>query len=325
MRRPLCNRAGVDTQLGLPNAREDRPLPPFRLAHLSDLHLPPPPMGAGELSPKRLLSRFAWRRKRGRHDIEALAALAADIRAARPDHIAVTGDLTNFSTREEFAAARRWLETLGPPAGVTVSPGNHDALVGVRAEARFETWRPWLGDADSTDFPQVRRRGPLAIVNLCSAAPTALHLAQGVLEPAQLARLPALLREAAAAGLFRVILIHHPPAAGIVSHRKALREASQLGAILAAEGAELVLHGHAHEATVAALAGPRGSIPVLGVPSASARGGHGEAARWHEIAVTPEGEGWRTAVTARGLRGRPGEVVELGRYSLSPAGSGSAS
>jgi 3',5'-cyclic AMP phosphodiesterase CpdA len=296
-------------------------LPPYRLAHLSDPHLPPPPSRAGDLALKRVLGRFAWRRKRLRHEPQALSALAADVQAARPDHIAITGDLTNFSTGDELAAAGRWLETLGPAEAVTVSPGNHDALVGAHGAARFEPWRPWLGDGDSEGFPHLRRRGPLAIINLCSATPTALHLAQGALDAIQLARLPRLLREAGAAGLFRVVLIHHPPAPGIVSGRKSLRQAPQLLAALKAEGAELVLHGHAHEATVTAVAGPSGQIPVLGVPSASGAGLDGHGARWHEIAVSSDGAGWAMEVTARGLP-RPisagGQMTELGRYRLRP-------
>ncbi|MDB5446500.1 MAG: hypothetical protein JWQ97_1817, partial [Phenylobacterium sp.] len=266
---------------------------PFRLAHISDLHLPPPVRQGVELEPKRLLSRLAWRRKRRRHEPQALAAIVADMTAARPDHIVITGDLTNFATPEEFAAARRWLEALAPAQAVTVSPGNHDALAGAAGEARFAPWRPWLGDGEATSFPQIRRRGPVALVNLCSAAPTALHLAQGVLGAAQLARLPQVLRTLAAEGLFRVVLIHHPPAPGVVSPRKALREAPELLAILQAEGAELVLHGHAHGATVASAPGPRGPIPVLGVPSASASGAHGDGARWHAIEVEGADGDWR--------------------------------
>jgi 3',5'-cyclic AMP phosphodiesterase CpdA len=294
----------------------DDPLPPFRLAHLSDLHLPPPPLRPGELEPKRLLSRFAWRRKRHRHDPQALAAITADVLAARPDHIAVTGDLTNFSTPAEFAAARRWLEALGPAEGVTVSPGNHDALVGAGVADRFATWRPWLGDEEAA-FPHLRRRGPVAIINLCSARPTALHLAQGEVGLEQLARLPGLLRAAGAAGLFRVILIHHPPAPGVVSRRKSLRHPQGLLAMLAQEGAELVLHGHAHEATAASVAGPAGPIPVLGVPTASGAAGNHQGARWHEIEIDGEAGGWRVGVVARGIDGEA-TVRELERYSLQP-------
>lgn len=295
----------------------------FRLAHISDLHLTPPPPRGIELQPKRWLSRFAWRRKRRRHSGAVLAALVADLQAHQPDHIAITGDLTNFSTAEEFAAARLWLEALGPADGITVSPGNHDALVGRGGHERFATWRPWLGDEDSTEFPQARRRGPVAIVNLCSATPTAPHLAQGALDPVQLERLPGLLRRLGEEGLFRVLLIHHPPAAGVVSRRKALRQAPELAAILQAEGAELVLHGHAHEANMSTLRGPLGPIPVLGVPPASGDGGHDEAARWHAIEVEGAAvDGWAVRVIARGLV--DAEMVELGRYRLAPF-SGSAS
>ena len=292
----------------------------FRLAHISDLHLTPPPGRGIDLAPKRWLSRFAWRRKRHRHSPEALAALICDLKAQRPDHIAITGDLTNFATRREFAAARRWLEVLAPADQVTVSPGNHDALAGAGGPERFAEWRPWLGDEAAVDFPQVRVRGPVALVNLCSAAPTALHLAQGVLDRGQLQRLPAILRRLGGEGLFRVVLIHHPPTAGVVSGRKALRQAPELAAILRAEGAELVLHGHAHEASISTAPGPQGAIPVLGVPPASGSGGHGEAARWHAIeieAADGTGAGWRVRVTARGL-GAGGQMAELGRYRLAP-------
>jgi 3',5'-cyclic AMP phosphodiesterase CpdA len=305
----------------------------FRLAHISDLHLTPPPRGALELQLKLWLSRFAWRRKRRRHSAEALAAVIDDIKAQGADHIAITGDLTNFATPEEFAAARAWLEALAPSDQVTVSPGNHDALVDRGGQARFAQWAPWLGDAEApgfpaTGFPQVRRRGGVALVNLCSAVPTAPHLAQGVLDPAQLARLPQVLRRLGDEGLFRVLLIHHPPVAGMVTRRKALRQGPELLSILRAEGAELVLHGHAHQASVATAPGPRGPIPILGVPPASGDGGHGEGARWHAIEIDgPQvdgvhagatGGGWQVRVIARG-RGAGGEMAELGRYVLAPA------
>lgn len=248
-----------------------------------------------------------------------LAALIADLKAQQPDHIAITGDLTNFATRQEFAAARSWLEALAPAEQVTVSPGNHDALAGAGGPERFAEWRPWLGDAGALGFPQVRLRGPVALVNLCSATPTALHLAQGVLDAAQLERLPQILRRLGGEGLFRVVLIHHPPTAGVVSRRKSLRQAPELLSILRAEGAELVLHGHAHEASLSTAAGPQGLIPVLGVPPASGSGGHGDAARWHEIQIEGGAEkDWQVRVVARGL-GAGGNMQELGRYRLVPA------
>jgi len=292
----------------------------YRIAHLSDPHLPPPPGAFGwkDVFTKRLLSRVAWRRKRKVHRPEVLAALVADLQAAGPDHVVISGDLTNFASHTEIAAARTWLESLGKPADFTVSPGNHDALAGPDGDARFATWTPWLGDAGETRFPQVRVRGPVAIFNLCSAVRTAPHLATGRLGEEQLQRLDVLLASPAYAGLFRLVVLHHPPHRGAVSRRKALEDQEALRAILARRGADLVLHGHAHEALVGSVPGPEGAaIPVLGVPSASARPGGHSPARWHAIEIEQQPEGGRhVRIVARGLEpGREG-VSELGRYSL---------
>jgi 3',5'-cyclic AMP phosphodiesterase CpdA len=285
----------------------------LRLAHLSDPHLPIPDGAYGwrDLFSKRTLSRIAWRRKHREHDPAVLSALIADIHAEAPDHIAITGDLTNFASAVEVEAARAWLSLVGAPRDVTVSPGNHDALVGAADHARFAPWAPWLGDSGEAAFPQARVRGGVVVINLCSAAPTALYSAGGTLGAAQLARLDALLAEHADA--FRVVILHHPPVAGAVVWRKQLADQAEFRAVLARRGAELVLHGHAHQALLAGIPGPGGgSIPVLGVPSASARGeSRHSAARWHLIEI---GADRSVRVTARGLEG--GAMAELGRYSL---------
>jgi 3',5'-cyclic AMP phosphodiesterase CpdA len=292
----------------------------FRLAHFSDPHLPSSwmPGTARELVSKRALSRLAWQRKHRQHDPAVLAALTADVGAWRPDHIALTGDLTNFSTPEEFARARSWLETLGAADQVTVSPGNHDALVARGLAERFAGLRPWFGDAEGEDFPYVRRRGPIALINLSTAVPTPPALATGALGAAQLGRLAGALDAAAQAGLIRVVTLHHPPATGVVSRRKALDDAAALRAVLRARGAELVLHGHAHEAVFGAIDGPRGPIPVLGAPSASCPGGRHAPAGWHAIDIEPGADGARIRVTARGLDPAGGGLRELGRYVLAP-------
>lgn len=288
----------------------------FRLAHLSDPHLPPPPspFRVADLLSKRSVSRMAWRRKHARHDPAVLAALIRDIEARGVDHVAITGDLTNFSTPEEYAAAAEWLSSLGDPGGITVSPGNHDALVRRGAPDRFTPWEPWLGDAGDDDFPRLRRRGPVALLNLSSAVATAPQSAQGRLGARQIADAAQRLR--AAEGAFRVLLIHHPPADGLVSRRKSLTDAAELRAMLAEAGAELILHGHAHEPSLASVRGPRGPIPVLGAPSASSPPGKAHrAARWHEISVSRDGVAWRLAVSVRGVGPRLA-FDELGSYRL---------
>ena len=297
----------------------------FRLAHLSDLHLPPPKGAFGwrDLLSKRLLSRIAWRRKHREHRPEVLEVVIADLKAHAPDHIAITGDLTNYASQAEYEAARVWLEALGPARDITVSPGNHDALVGARDGDSFAAWTPWLGDDGEATFPQVRLRDGVALFNLCSAVPTAPHLATGRLGRAQLERLDALLGDPAYRNAFRVLLIHHPPIPGAVARRKSLEDQDALRALLARHGADLVLHGHAHEAMVSTAPGPGGAaIPVLGVPSASALGERGHpAARWHGVEIDRQANGGiEVKLVARGLDPATGRAGELGRYVLVQAG-----
>ena len=312
----------IDKQFRDPMTRNRDPdLAIFRIAHLSDPHLPPPAGAFGwrDIASKRLLSWIAWFRKRQDHRPEVLAALVADIKAYGPDHIAVTGDLTNFASAVEITAASQWLSRLGAADAITLSPGNHDALVGASTPERFAAWSDWLGDGDAAAFPQLRIRNGVAIINLCSAIPTAAHLATGHLGGPQLDRLEALLTGPDLRDLLRVVLIHHPPVPGAVAGRKSLVDQSALRTLLARHGVDLVLHGHAHEGLVATTPGPSGAaIPVIGVPSASALGGAKHpAARWHAIEISRDGSGPACVrVIARGLDPQTGQMAELGRYVL---------
>lgn len=271
----------------------------------------------GDVVSKRLLSRFAWRRKRKRHVKAVLDAITTDILSLRSDHLAITGDLTNFSTPEEFEAAQAWLTGLGDPTQITVSPGNHDALVGHDASPDFQSLRSWLGDPGGTGFPYLRVRGPVAILNLSSAGPTRIHLAQGTLGANQVDRAEAILKETGAAGLYRVVLLHHPLVAGVVANRKSLTDAEAMRAALRRVGAELVLHGHAHKALLSVVPGPHADIPLMGVPSASTPAGlpHDQAARWNAIEIVRHGATFQTCVTAREIKTDLG-VVTTGQFIL---------
>src|SRR2546426_6698858 len=119
---------------------------PFVLAHLSDPHLGPLPRpGVRELTSKRLFGYINWRRSRRRlHRRDALDAVTRDLHGRQPDHVAITGDLVNIALPAEFAHARRWLETLGRPADVSVVPGNHDAYVAAAGLHRDRHWSPYM-------------------------------------------------------------------------------------------------------------------------------------------------------------------------------------
>src|SRR5882757_5117988 len=150
----------------------------FTLAHLSDPHLPPLPAARfRDLAGKRALGYLNWTRNRHKyHRREVLDALVADMKAQAPDHIAITGDLVNLALDAEFAPARQWLASVGTPEIVTAIPGNHDAYVRATRHRFVQAFGDYLtGDETSADgaFPFVRRRGPVALIGLSSAVPTA--------------------------------------------------------------------------------------------------------------------------------------------------------
>lgn len=286
----------------------------FTLAHLSDIHLPPVPWPRlAELDLKRALGLGNWHLGRKRqHRRQVLDALVADLHSQRPDHIAVGGDLVNIGLPAELAAARRWLDGLGSPAAVTVVPGNHDIYGPFGRDPGIERWRDFMrGDDGTAAFPFVRRFGRIALIALSSAVPTPVFWASGRLGPAQLQPLAGLLQDLGAQGCCRIVLLHHPPLPGQADRRRGLEDARELAEILAWHGAELVLHGHNHQATVRWLERPARRIPVIGVPSASATpGAHTPAARYHMFAIEPAAAGWRIGLTGRGFQpdGRIAEV-----------------
>jgi 3',5'-cyclic AMP phosphodiesterase CpdA len=286
----------------------------FRVAHLSDLHATPVRTAFAPMLGKRFFGWLSWQlRRRHAHQPHVLDALLEDLRAEAPDQIVVTGDLTNVAGEEEFPAARAWLERIGTPERVSLVPGNHDAYVAVPFARGVGLWREYIDSDDGgvassagarpVEYPSVRVRGPVAVVGVCSALPTPLFMATGHVGEAQLARLEAQLARLGAAGLFRLLLIHHPPQPGVVSSRRSLTDGDALREVLARAGAELVLHGHTHRTRVDAVPGPAGPIPVVGARSASDVGHEAEKrAQYHvyEVERGAAGERFRVRMRVRG-------------------------
>jgi 3',5'-cyclic AMP phosphodiesterase CpdA len=278
----------------------------FTLAHLSDPHLPPMPSPSlRELAGKRALGYLNWTRNRHKyHRRDVLDALVSDLQAQAPDHIAVTGDLVNVALNAEFAPSRAWLESVGPPDRVSVVPGNHDTYVRSTRHRFAESWAAYLGDHQAADnspsFPFLRRRGPLALISLSSAVPTAPLMATGRLGRAQLDALERMLVGLSAEQAFRVLLIHHPLRSD--SYIKRLTDSRLLLALLKQHGVELILHGHDHVHSTVWVEGPSGSIPAIGVPSASAIAHrHHPAAAYNLFSIERGSTGWAVEQTVRGI------------------------
>lgn len=280
----------------------------FRLAHLSDPHLPMPQAGTLQLLNKRATGYYNWWRNRVHlHVPEALAGIVADIKAEKPDHIALTGDLVNVALPQEYRRAAEWLAAFDTPDRITVIPGNHDVYVPVPWSESLGLWGAYMaGDgqppASGFDvFPTLRRRDGIALIGLSTGVPKPPLLATGDLGAQQIARAETLLAETGAEGLCRIVLIHHPPLTD-QSRWKHLTDAQAFQAMIRRVGCEAVLHGHNHRSEFARIAGPNGPIPVLGVSSASAsRESKYGRARYHLIHIDRDGEGWRFDVQVRAL------------------------
>jgi len=309
----------------------------FTLAHCSDWHATPPVASApASLVGKRFFGWLSWQAKRSRaHLEEVLASLIADVRRVAPDHVAVTGDLTNTAQRHEFADALRWLRELGDPDWVSLVPGNHDAYVRVDPSWAWDLWAPYLVSDDGAartpaaraprreEFPTVRVRGDVALVGVCTALPTPVLRATGEVGAAQLERLERELGRLAEEGRMRVVLMHHPPTCTHVSPRRALRDAEALQQVLARAGAELVLHGHVHRSVQDRVAGPHGPVPVIGVPSASDAGEReSHRSRYHLYRLEADGDPRRPRIEmeVRGFLRDEGRFEAEGSRLLTPGG-----
>jgi 3',5'-cyclic AMP phosphodiesterase CpdA len=299
----------------------------FILAHLSDAHIGPLPRATlRELSNKRGLGYINWRRKRGRaHDMDLLSRLVSDLLAQKPNHIAMTGDILNIGLTAEFPLAAAWLSTLGAAKDVSFTPGNHDAYVRDSMPHLAATFAPWVASDEqappNVSFPYLRRRGDVALIGLCSGLPTGPLMATGRLGAAQLSRLETLLDETRQKNLARVVMIHHPPLHSGAPLMRRLVDARLLEKVLARVGAELILHGHNHIASIAYLESgasraPGGRIPIIGVPSASSLS-HAPRyhAAYHLLRLEKQGEIWRVSGQARGPLSDPREIGELRKIS----------
>lgn len=285
------------------------------LAHISDIHLSPmPDLGWRDLLGKRLTGYLNWKLKR--HDelnSETLASLVAHLQAQNADFTAVTGDLVNLAMRSEIDRAGQWLQALGAPDKIAVCPGNHDAYVPGALESAQDIWGDYMrGETlDSAVFPYVRRMGELAIISCSSAVPTRPFLAIGRFDEAQAERLGRILHVMGEAGYFRTVLIHHPPNPELQHPSFGLKGHKLFRQVIAQHGAELVLHGHTHRASIHSIPGKTHEVPVVGVAAASAAQGGtlDDPARYNLFRIERAGDGWACTMREYGYQRLGSEIV----------------
>ena len=285
------------------------------LAHLSDTHIGPLPRPRfHELLGKRLTGYLNWTRGRHLiHDMDGLNRLVADLKAQRPGHIAMTGDILNIGLKAEFPPARSWLETLGSPDDVSFVPGNHDAYVRSSLPYLATTFAAWTAERfrrAGLSLSAGARGGGDHRPLLRRADGAADRLRPGGASPTRRRRRIARADRPRRADSRRA----DPPSAA--SKRRKIRprlaDAAQFEAMIRRQGAELVLHGHNHRLSVTHIPGPGRQVPVIGVASASAtQGTHDHRASYNLFRIEGSQKTPRISGHMRGLLPGGREFGEL--------------
>jgi 3',5'-cyclic AMP phosphodiesterase CpdA len=234
------------------------------LAHLTDIHV----------ADERAYDE-RWKAKVRKHSEELLGRLLVDLASFRPDHVVLTGDITQTSRRDEFARARAHIDAHLPGIRVTALPGNHDRWSG-EAGLLFERH---FGDLSACDlggrgFPFCHLAGDdVALVALDSspwvpgADPAEV---KGFVDAAQLARLRALSADPRVRSRMLIVLIHHHLRLSEEDERALdpkdptpLQNAPEVEAALRDANVGLVLHGHRHKQMRLDLVLGGRAVPVL--------------------------------------------------------------
>ena len=279
----------------------------MELAHISDLHVR---WRVGQAGPwhgflnKRVLGGLNLLLKRS-HPVTIMEALVADLRAAPPDHLAITGDLTNLALAAEFARARELIDAIElPPARISLIPGNHDTYTrgAYRGQLFEQAFAEVLAAAEpvapDAAWPRVQRQGDVLLISTTSCVPTPWFSAYGRMGAVQIARVGEALRGSGAG--FKVVLVHHPPLLGNGRPDHPLRrnrDGASLVHVCQEAGADLILCGHTHRGYSTVVDGPRPLRIVCGGSTTSAPRALGEKATYNRYQI--EGGALR-AITVRG-------------------------
>ena len=189
----------------------------------------------------------------------------------------------------------------------------------MRGDRGVARWAAYMGGEEETlAFPFVRRVGPLALVGLNSAVETPPFFASGLLGAHQLEIAQEQLAKLDEEGAIRVVLIHHPPLAGMTTPRRSLKDAAHFAHLLEREGAELVLYGHNHRPAIDWLPSRDKPVPLIAAASASAGAAYGEEplARYNLFTFFRNPSGLRIRHVVRGLETPGGPVTKISENFL---------
>ncbi len=178
----------------------------------------------------------------GRIDHPLIEPLVDVIKAARPNLVAVSGDLTQRARSEQFEEARAFLDRLPFPR--IVVPGNHDISLHNVLERFLWPLRKYKAHV-TTDLAPFYFDGEIAVLGLNTAR--SLTTKYGRLNSAQVQmvgeKFGPLGRE-----ITKVLVTHHPfdLPPGYEDEHQLVGRAESAMTVLAKAGVDLMLSGHLH-------------------------------------------------------------------------------
>jgi 3',5'-cyclic AMP phosphodiesterase CpdA len=178
----------------------------------------------------------------GRIDHPLLEPLVHVIKAARPNLVAVSGDLTQRARTEQFEEARAFLDRLPFPR--IVVPGNHDISLHNVVERFLWPLRKYAQHI-TTDLAPFYFDGEIAVMGVNTAR--SLTTKYGRINSGQIsgvaAKFAPLGRE-----VTKVLVTHHPfdLPPGYEDEHQLVGRAERAMTVLAKAGVDLMLSGHLH-------------------------------------------------------------------------------
>lgn len=180
----------------------------------------------------------------GRVHPEILPPLVQLIHAAKPDLVAVSGDLTQRARTQEYVAARKFLRSL--PSPQIVVPGNHDVPlhnIFTRLFRSLDRYRRYITD----DLQPSYIDDEIAVVGVNTAR--ALTWKDGRINRRQLAKLRATFASVPA-DRTRILVTHHPFDLPANTHGVVVGRSRLAIKTIAECKVDLLLAGHFHIADV---------------------------------------------------------------------------